>query len=89
MIPDFLKTAWADVAALSLTAVTSPLTSLLSLHHPRDADGLLYHWGRGMLRAAVSRAAHTGVPFPPHPSHPPPPSWKPPPSRASPRSTTS
>jgi 1-acyl-sn-glycerol-3-phosphate acyltransferase len=58
VIPNFLKTAWADVAALSLTAVTSLLTSLLSLRHPRDADGLLYHWGRGMLSAAG--ATHSG-----------------------------
>jgi len=61
VIPDFLKTAWADVAALSLTAVTSPLTSLLSLHHPRDADSLLYHWGRGMLRAAGATHSGTGL----------------------------
>ncbi|MDY7228704.1 lysophospholipid acyltransferase family protein [Hyalangium rubrum] len=57
MIPNFLKTAWADTAALSLTAFTSPMTSLLSLRSPRDADGLLYHWGRGMMRAAG--ATHT------------------------------
>lgn len=59
MIPNFLKTAWADTAALGLTAFTSPMTSLLSLHHPRTADGLLYRWGRGMMAAAgATHSAH-------------------------------
>jgi 1-acyl-sn-glycerol-3-phosphate acyltransferase len=61
VIPDILKTAWADIAALSLTAVTSPLTSLLSLKDPRAPDGLLYHWGRGMLAAAGARHTARGL----------------------------
>lgn len=57
MIPGFLKSVFADAAALFLTGVTSPLTSLLSIRDPRDADGLLYYWGRWMMAAAG--ATHT------------------------------
>lgn len=61
MIPEFLKTAFADVAAAGLTGVTSPLTSLLSIRDPRDADGLLYYWGRSMMAAAGATHAARGL----------------------------
>jgi 1-acyl-sn-glycerol-3-phosphate acyltransferase len=57
VIPEFLKTVFSDVVAAGLTGVTSPLTSLLSIRNPRDADGLLYYWGRSMMAAAG--ATHT------------------------------
>ncbi len=57
MIPDFLKTVFSDVVAAGLTGVTSPLTSILSIRDPRDADPLLYRWGRAMMAAAG--ATHT------------------------------
>lgn len=61
MIPGFLKTLFADVAAASLTGITSPLTSLLSIRDPRDADGLLYYWGRSMMAAAGSEHTARGL----------------------------
>lgn len=57
MIPDFLKTVFSDVVAAGLTGVTSPLTSILSIKDPRNADPLLYRWGRSMMAAAG--ATHT------------------------------
>jgi 1-acyl-sn-glycerol-3-phosphate acyltransferase len=59
VIPDFLKTVFSDVAAVGLTGITSPLTSILSIRNPRDADGLLYYWGRSMMAAAG--ASHTAL----------------------------
>jgi 1-acyl-sn-glycerol-3-phosphate acyltransferase len=61
VIPGFLKTLFADVAAASLTGMTSPLTSLLSIRDPRDADGLLYYWGRSMMAAAGAEHTARGL----------------------------
>jgi 1-acyl-sn-glycerol-3-phosphate acyltransferase len=61
VIPEFLKTAFADLVAADLTGVTSPLTSLLSIRAPRDADGLLYLWGRAMMAAAGASHSAQGL----------------------------
>jgi 1-acyl-sn-glycerol-3-phosphate acyltransferase len=61
VIPGFLKTLFADVAAAGLTGITSPLTSLLSIRDPRDADGLLYYWGRSMMAAAGAEHTARGL----------------------------
>lgn len=61
MIPSFLKTVFSDVVAAGLTGVTSPLTSVLSIRDPRDADGLLNWWGRSMMAAAGATHVARGL----------------------------